>query len=75
MSELVDAWRAWERWASRKRRAFTGREGKPEAARLTSALVAVSEEHGVPHMVLHDRIAEGRRDGLSVEDAVARAVS
>lgn len=76
-SELVNAWSAWELWCSRssRRRSFTGREGKVETARLVSAEIAAALELGVPHTVVHMRIAEGRREGLSIEQAVGRALT
>jgi len=78
---LVDAWRKWDhwsistrsaRWRSKKGSRPPGRD-RDTADRLTTALIVAADKIGVTHMVLHDRIAQGRRDGLSVEAAVARA--
>lgn len=80
--ELVNAWTAWERAClviSRKgeKAAKRNRVYKPPPRALekeTHALVdALCKQAGIDHARLHDRIADGRRAGLSVEQAVAAA--
>lgn len=73
---LVAAYEAWDRWASSKKKAnFTGREGRVEAARLTSEMVRVADEIGISHTVLQDRISAHRRDGSSIPDAITKAIA
>ena len=72
--ELVNAWSAWEKFSAKRRKAFSPQTGKAESARLVSAEIAAALEAGMTHMTLHDLIAEGRRDGLTVEQAVVRAL-
>jgi hypothetical protein len=77
MRELVNAWVAWDRWANgaRKRRRPNAREGQYATDRLVTELACHADRAGVPHMVLRDRINAARREGATLEQAVARSLS
>jgi hypothetical protein len=71
---LVEAWSAWDRWATKfsAGKARGARSGAAVSARLVETEIEYARELGMKPTELHTQIAERRRAGLSVEEAVAQ---
>ena len=71
---LVEAWSAWDRWATKfsAGKARGARSGAGVSARLVETEIEYARELGMRPTELHTQIAERRRAGLSVEEAVAQ---
>jgi hypothetical protein len=87
LANLVAAYKAWDDWArqvseraaaaiaaSQKPPTLSANSGARVAAELAQAEQAAATHLGITASRLHDQIVTGRRDGLTVIQAVAKAV-